>query len=162
VDIAFSLKYSYTQPHVTNISTKKAKARQDSWISGSISFKIRSKHLEAPPPKRPQAHYNGLTPLCFPTLVGYHAYLLKRRSRKAKYFMERLFHLRIGKNRSRNRPAKAAVIVSKKIDTRATKRNALRRKGYHALESLLSNGQTGIHFAFFCQKRRRGQIGTSL
>jgi ribonuclease P protein component len=69
----------------------------------------------------------------------------------SKVFHGASFSLRVGKN-SQEIPAKAAVIVSKKIDTRATKRNALRRKGYHALGSLLALVKPGHVLLFFAKK----------
>ena len=52
-----------------------------------------------------------------------------------------------------NGPPQFSFVVSKKISTKATSRNFLRRKGYQALGDSLSHFPDGYSFAFFLKRK---------
>ncbi len=66
---------------------------------------------------------------------------------KGKNFKLPLFNLRIGENPLEiNR---FAFIISKKVDARATERNALRRKVRSCIEEIFDNIKPGNDFIFY-------------
>jgi ribonuclease P protein component len=49
-------------------------------------------------------------------------------------------------------PSRFSFVVSKKVSKRATKRNAVRRKGYRAAQNVLSSVQPGFVVLVFAKK----------
>ncbi|MCC2631099.1 MAG: Ribonuclease [Candidatus Paceibacter sp.] len=76
--------------------------------------------------------------------------LFEKTLHNGKVFHGAFFSLRIGS--VEGEPTKAAMVVSKKIDKRATKRNTLRRRGYRVLAKHIGSMQPGFTVLFFAKK----------
>lgn len=77
-----------------------------------------------------------------------------------KNFKLPLFNLKLGKNTLE--VSRFAFIISKKVDARATERNALRRKVRSCIEELFDNIKPGNDFIFYpnalAKEKDRGEI----
>lgn len=127
------------------LSTKEAKARKNARFSRPPQDKDWSSHPQASPPERPRPPR--------PLMPG------KNRVSRADFMKMRgfrrangtFFTLSWGEMPGRRVPG-AAVVVSKKVASRATLRNTIKRRARVALQKLLPQGDSSLVFVLIARK----------